>query len=265
MIRAGVCGIGGKMGMAILNVLLEKGHSLGAAFEIETYPFLGSDAGAVVLKRDLNVNINPININDMSGIDGVIDFSNPKASLKLVDIMKEIKKPLVIGTTGFSDKEKKEIVEASKYIPLLISPNMSIGVNLLFKLVELSSKVLGNDFDIEVFEAHHREKIDAPSGTAKKILDIIKNSVPGLKKAGLMYDRTGIKARRSKNEIGVQVLRGGDIVGEHIVYFAGLGERIELSHKASSRNIFARGAVAALEYLVSMKPGLYEMSDVLGL
>ncbi len=265
MIRVGVCGIGGRMGAAILNVLLEKGHSLGAAFEIESYPYIGSDAGSVLLKKDLNVTINPINNSNIANIDGFIDFSNPKASLKLIDVMKEIKKPLVIGTTGFTDKEKKKIIGTSNYIPLLFSPNMSIGVNLLFKLVELSSKALGDDFDIEVFEAHHRDKIDAPSGTAKKILDIIKNAVPGLKKSNLIYDRTGIKVKRSRKEIGVQVLRGGDIVGEHTVFFAGLGERIELTHKASSRNIFARGAVAALEYLVSREPGLYDMSDVLGL
>ncbi|MBN2403275.1 MAG: 4-hydroxy-tetrahydrodipicolinate reductase [Spirochaetes bacterium] len=266
MLKIGVCGIGGKMGRAVLNALMDRGHSLGAAFETESYPHLGKDAGSLAMKGDLRVKINPINNDDLAGIDGVIDFSNPKASLKLLDIMKDIKKPFVIGTTGFTDEEKKKISDASKFLPVLFSPNMSLGVNLLFKLTELASKVLANDFDIEVFEAHHKLKLDAPSGTAKKLLDIIQNTSSKLNNAPLVYDRTEKNEQRSSKEIGVQVLRGGDIVGEHTVYFVGMGERIELTHKATSRDIFARGALTAMEFLASGKgPGLYDMNDVLGL
>jgi 4-hydroxy-tetrahydrodipicolinate reductase len=266
MLKVGICGIGGKMGRAVLDALLEKGYTLGAAFEMETYPNLGTDAGSLAMKGDLNIKINPINKNDLLKIDGVIDFSNPKASLKLLDLMKDIKKPVVIGTTGFSDEEKTKIKEASSNIPVVFSPNMSLGVNLLFKLTEMASKVLGNDFDIEVFEAHHKFKLDAPSGTAKKLLDVIKSTVSKLGNAQLVYDRTKKNEPRGNKEIGVQVLRGGDIVGEHTVYFAGIGERVELTHRATSRETFARGAMKALEFLTSgKKPGLYDMNDVLGL
>jgi 4-hydroxy-tetrahydrodipicolinate reductase len=265
MLRAGICGAGGRMGKMVMNVLLERGHRIGAAFEAESAPDIGKDAGTVIYKQNLNVTINPINKNDIVNVDGFIDFSTPKSLLKLLGIIKDVKKPLVIGTTGFTDKEIKRISDASKYIPLLFSPNMSVGVNLLFRLTEIASELLGKDYDIDVFEAHHRFKVDAPSGTAKRLLEIIKDKAPALKKASLMYDRTKKSSKRSSKEIGVQVLRGGDIVGDHTVYFAGIGERIELTHRASSREIFAKGAVVGLEYLISRKPGLYDMSDVLGL
>jgi len=265
MLKIGICGIGGKMGKTILEVLLSRGHSLGAAFEIEAYPGFGSDAGIASARGDLNVAINKINKDDLRKVDGVIDFSNPKATLELLEMLNDLKKPLVIGTTGFTEEDKKKIKEASKIMPVLFSPNMSLGVNLLFKLTETASKVLGNDFDIELFEAHHRFKTDAPSGTAKKLLEIIKDSVSNLQDAPLVYDRTKKNEKRTNKEIGVQVMRGGDIVGEHTVYFAGTGERLELTHKASSRETFARGAVAALEFLSSKGPGLYDMNDVLGL
>jgi 4-hydroxy-tetrahydrodipicolinate reductase len=265
MSKIGINGIGGKMGKAILNVLLERGHVLGAAFENDTYPDIGKDAGLLIARASLNVKINSINKNDLKSADGIIDFTSPRATLKLLDLVKELKKPIVIGTTGFTDEEKKKIQEASEIVPVLFSPNMSLGVNLLFKLTEMATKVLAADFDIEVFEAHHRMKVDAPSGTAKKLLEIIKSAVPVLNKSPLVYDRSTKTEKRTDKEIGVQVMRGGDIVGEHTVYFAGIGERIELTHRATSRDTFARGAVAALEFLLSKKPGLYDMNDVLGL
>ena len=266
MLNIGICGIGGKMGKTILNILIEKGHKLGAAFEYESYPDLGKDAGRLINGDDFNVKINKLNKEDIAGIDGVIDFSNPKATLKLLDMLIDAKKPVVIGTTGFTDDEKNKIYDASKFIPVLFSPNMSLGVNLLFKLTEIASKVLANDFDVEVFEAHHKLKLDAPSGTAKKLLNVITNATENMNNAPLVYDRSTKNENRSKNEIGVQVMRGGDIVGEHTVYFAGLGERIELTHRATSRDIFARGAVKALEFLASGKlPGLYDMNNVLGI
>jgi len=265
MINAGICGIGGRMGQAILRLLLEKGHSLGAAFEFSSYTYIGKDAGTVIHGNDLNVTINPINKDDVSNVDGVIDFSNTKAGLELLEIMKEVKKPLVTGTTGFTDDEKKKFTDAAKIIPIILSPNMSLGVNLLFKMTEIASRLLAGDFDVELFEAHHRNKLDAPSGTAKKLLEIIRENGPGLKDASLVYDRSSKNQKRSDKEIGVQVLRGGDIVGEHTVFFTGTGERLELSHKASNREIFSMGAVMALEYLVTKEPGFYNMFDVLGI
>jgi 4-hydroxy-tetrahydrodipicolinate reductase len=263
MLKIGINGIGGKMGKTILNILLEKGHSLAAAFENDTYPDVGKDAG-ICVSKNLGIIINLINKNDLNSADGIIDFSSPKATLKLLEVIKEIKKPIVIGTTGFTEEEKKQIQKTSEHAPVLFSPNMSLGVNLLFKLTEIAAKVLANDFDIEVFEAHHRFKVDAPSGTAKKLLEVIK-SVSSLEKSPLVYDRSLKNEKRSSREIGVQVMRGGDIVGEHTVYFAGIGERVELTHRASSRETFARGAVTAMEFLASANPGLYDMNDVLGL
>ncbi len=265
MIKAGVCGAAGKMGKMVISALLEKGHSIGAAFESENHPEIGQDAGSNVLKGKLNVEISSINKDNIKNIEGIIDFSNPKATLKLLEILKEIKKPVVIGTTGFAENEIKKIEEASEIIPVMFSPNMSLGVNALFKLTEIAAGILNKGYDIEVFEAHHRQKLDAPSGTAKKLLEILKAKLPGLKKDCEVYDRSIKKEKRSDNEVGVQVLRGGDIVGEHTVYFTGMGERVELTHRAWNRETFARGAVAALEFLVSRKPSLYNMYDVLGL
>lgn len=253
------------MGRAILELLLSKGHTLGAAFETDGYPALGTDAGSLINRGSLGVAIKAMNSDDIRRVDCIIDFSNTKATLKLIYLLKEAKKPVVIGTTGFTDDEKKKIKEAAKDIPVLMSPNMSLGINLLFKLTETAARVLGKDFDIEVFEAHHKQKIDAPSGTAKKLLDIIKDTVSHLNDAPLVYDRSVKNEKRSNKEIGVQVLRGGDIVGEHTVYFVGMGERIELTHRATSREILARGAVSAFEFLASKKPGLYDMNDVLEL
>jgi 4-hydroxy-tetrahydrodipicolinate reductase len=265
MLKIGINGIGGRMGKAILSVLLEKGHLLGAAFENDTYPDMGKDAGSLIAKASLNVKINQINKHDMKSVDGIIDFTSPKATLELLEIAKEIKMPIVIGTTGFTDDEKKKIQEAAEVTPVLFSPNMSLGINLLFKLTDMATKVLANDFDIEVFEAHHKLKVDAPSGTAKKLLEVIKSAIPALNNSPLVYDRSTKTEKRTDKEIGVQVMRGGDIVGEHTIYFAGIGERLELTHRASSRDTFARGAVVAMEFLATRKPGLYDMNDVLGL
>ena len=240
MLKIGICGACGRMGQATLRVLLERGHVLGAAFEAENCPHMGKDAGFLTAVGNLNIAISQINKKDAEMVDGIIDFSLPEASKKLIRIAKEAGKPLVIGTTGFTDSEKKEIEETSKHIPILMSPNMSLGVNLLFKLTEITAGILKNDFDIEIFEAHHRFKKDAPSGTAKRLLEIIKNSSPDLEKAQEKHGRIGDNEARGKNEIGIMSMRGGDIVGDHTVYFAGIGERLELTHRTSGRETLAR-------------------------
>ncbi len=265
MIKIGICGAAGKMGQTILKVLLEKGHSLAAAFDIENCPYIGQDAGTVASQKSQGIIINTINNEDTEKVDGIIDFSLPGSLPDLLKTVLETKKPLVIGTTGLSEKEISEIEKASEEIPIVLSPNMSLGVNLLFKLTELVTRSLNKDFDIEIYEAHHRLKKDAPSGTAKKLLEIVKNSREELNKADEIYDRTPVNDPRGENEIGMMSLRGGDIVGEHTVYFAGIGERLELTHRASSRETFARGAVQAMEFVINKKTGLYNTFDVLGL
>jgi 4-hydroxy-tetrahydrodipicolinate reductase len=194
----------------------------------------------------------------------VIDFSSPSASMSIVSRCSELKKPIVIGTTGFTDEQKKIISEKSEIIPVLHSPNMSTGVNLLFKLTEIAASALDTSYDVEIIEAHHRFKKDAPSGTAKRLVEAARK-MKGLENAREVTGREGITGERSDKEIGVFAIRGGDIVGEHTVFFTSLGERIELTHKASSRDILAKGAVKGAEYLLGKKPGLYNMFDVLGL
>jgi len=259
-----VCGICGRMGRSVLNVLLERGHTLAGAFDSEGAAGFGSDAGLIVHGGKLGVAVSAIDENVIARSDGAIDFSTPAATKKLVEASRKQKKPLVVGTTGFSPDEKKSITDAAREIPLLFSPNMSLGVNLLFKLTEIAARALPGGYDVEIFEAHHRLKKDAPSGTARQLLEIVKTGKADLKSAREIYGRVGITGERTNNEIGVFAMRGGDIVGEHTVYFSGIGERIELTHRASSRETLAKGAVAAMEFLQSRPAGFYTMYDVLG-
>lgn len=263
--KIGVCGISGRMGRAVYRNLLERGHLLGAAFEAESSPCIGTEAGALIGQPGLSVTVGPIGEGGLGAVEGIIDFSSPEATLKLLPVARKMKKALVIGTTGFTPEGRGRIEEASREVPVLFSPNMSVGVNLLFKLTEMASRVLEKGYDVEIFEAHHRFKKDAPSGTAKRLIEAVKSSAPALRGATEITGRDGITGERGDDEIGVMVLRGGDIVGEHTVYFVGMGERIELTHRASSRDTLAIGAVRGMEFLAGKKPGLYTMFDVLGL
>ncbi len=260
----GICGIDGRMGVAILRNALERGHDLCGAFTQKSSPFTGKPAGILVGSDKISTPIGPISGDVIRGCDILIDFSAPVASMELVNLAESCLKPLVIGTTGFTEEQKNRIAEAARSIPLILSPNMSMGVNLLFKLTEIASKALNSDYDVEVFEAHHRFKKDAPSGTAKRLVEIIHNNFPGLEDAPEHNGREGITGERTNHEIGVHAVRAGDIVGEHTVYFATVGERIELTHRASSRETLARGSVLAAEYLIKCSPGSYTMFDVLG-
>ncbi len=265
MLTVGICGACGRMGGAVLRELYSRGHRLGAAFDAPTSKFFGSDAAEVVNMEPLGVVIGSMGEGAFRGLDGVIDFSSPAASLRCVEEARTVGKPLVIGTTGFSAEQLSAVEAAGADIPLLVSPNMSMGVNLLFRLAELAAGTLGEGFDVEVFEAHHRFKKDAPSGTARRLIEIVKSSSKRLSPAAEAYDRSRTMAERGDREIGVMTLRGGDIVGEHTLYFVGMGERLELTHRATSRDILSRGAVRALEFLIGKKPGLYSMFDVLGI
>jgi 4-hydroxy-tetrahydrodipicolinate reductase len=195
----------------------------------------------------------------------IIDFTSPEAGLSLLDAVEGKQVKLVIGTTGFDAAANKRIRRASEKVPVVVSPNMSLGVNLLFALTEFAAKKLGPGFDIEIIEAHHRFKKDSPSGTARALGEIAASAMGMAYKEAVRNGRSGMTGGRTNREIGMHAVRGGDIVGDHTVLFAGLGERLELRHVAQSRAMFARGAVIAAKWLVAQKPGLYTMRDVLGL
>lgn len=268
MIKAVVTGAAGRMGSRIINVLsTSEGIRLGGAVERKGHSLLGQDAcgpaglpaGGVltVITDDLAA--------ALKAGDVLIDFTFPEASLEHIRVGSDLGKPLVIGSTGFSKEQLEEISKYVQKVPCVLSPNMSIGVNLCFKILGEVAKTIGEDYDMEIVEAHHRMKKDAPSGTAMKMAQVIAQAVNrNLDEVGV-YARKGMIGERSKKEIGIQTLRAGDIVGEHTVMFAGKGERIEITHRAHSRDTFAAGAIRAAKWVVGKKPGLYDMQDVLGL
>ncbi len=260
----GIYGIGGRMGSAILRIATERGHRLAAAFDAEGSPMIGRNAKEIINSPLADCTVSVINKGDLEKVDGIIDFSLPAASMKLAGVLSEMGKPVVVGTTGLTDAQVAGIKELSSRMPVIQSPNMSLGVNLLFKLTEIASAALTTDYDVEIFEAHHRFKKDAPSGTAKRLLEIVKQNMKGLENAADINGREGISGERTNNEIGMHAMRGGNIIGEHTVFYTGLDDRLELTHRAASRDVFARGAVSALEYLVTAGPGYYTMYDVLG-
>ncbi len=263
--KMAISGICGRMGRAILRIGLERGHTLGAAVDSEAAPDFGRDAGGLVGAPPLGVNVGAADERALAACDAIVDFSTVEGAMRVLAVALAAGRPLVIGTTGFSAAQRKEIDAAGARIPLLFSPNMSVGVNLLFHLAAAAARAVPPGYDVEVFEAHHRHKKDAPSGTALRLIDILKENSPSLASARQVHGRSGVTGERASDEIGVMVMRGGDIVGEHTVYFVGQGERIELTHRATNRDTLASGAVTALEFISRKEPGLYTMKDVLGL
>ncbi len=266
MIKIAVCGAAGRMGQRIINSVVEaEGAELSGALERPGHPLVGQDAGliagcgalGVLLSDDLNAVI--------GACDALIDFTSPKVSLKNLEACSLQKKSIVIGSTGFTPEERALAVELAKNIPVVIAPNMSVGVNVCFKILKDIAKTLGDDFDVEIVEAHHRLKKDAPSGTAVRMGEVVAEALGRDYNKVANCHREGITGERTREEIGMQTIRGGDIIGEHTVYFIGMGERIELSHRAMTRDMFSRGSVRAAKWVVSQKPGLYDMQDVLGL
>lgn len=252
-ISIALCGFLGRMGNSIIDVSKSFNN-----LEIKA----GTDKKEL-LDKDYNIKVSS-NLEDIINIvDVVIEFTgNVETAIKNTKICASYKKPIVIGTTGFSEDEINIIKEYSKAIPIVFSPNMSIGVNVLFKLLEIATSVLNNKgYDIEIMEIHHKFKKDAPSGTAVRLLDIIKSQKQDTKE---VYGRKGLSLRE-ENDIGVFALRGGDVVGEHKVYFLGMGERLELCHIATDRKIFAKGALEAAIWIHDKPSGFYSMFDVLGL
>ena len=243
MTRIAINGSKGKMGQALIEAINSSSQS---------------DFGAGFDKGD---NL----IDSISNFEVLIDFSRPEASLNAIAVCKDAGKAMVIGTTGFTDSELELIGQASKEIPIVFAPNMSVGVNLTLKILETSAKVIGPDSSIEIIEAHHRYKVDSPSGTALKMGEVIANALGRDLSECAIYGREGIEEPRDMNTIGFSSIRGGDVVGEHTVAFFMDGERVEITHKASSRMIYANGAVRAANWLSDKSSGLYSMQDVLEL
>jgi len=259
MLNIIVCGALGRMGKEItLKICQAKGMKLIGAIEARHHPSLGKEIEkGIKVIPDLEKAIRPDAV--------IIDFTTPQATLEHLEVAKSKRVSMVIGTTGFKGEQYEKIKEASRSIPLVLSPNMSVGINLFYKIVEETARVLGEDFDAEIIEIHHRNKADAPSGTAKKFAQIIaRTKEADLTKVGV-YGRKGAREIRSRDEIGIHAVRGGSVIGDHMVLFAGPGERLEIIHRAESRAIFARGAILAANFIVDKEKGLYDLQDVLGL
>ena len=266
MIRIGVAGAAGKMGSRITALSREyEGLRLSGAFEKKGHAEIGKDIGILTGAGEMGVLLSGGIEEIIDKVDLIIDFTSIESTKENLKTASAKGRAMVIGTTGFSKDDLKEIGSLTRNIPCVLASNMSLGVNLLLKVLQDIARVLGDDYDIEIVEAHHRLKKDAPSGTALKMAQVIADAVDRNLDEVAVYSRKGIIGQRTKKEIGIQTVRAGDIVGEHTVYFGGLGERIEITHKASSRDTFARGALKAALWLMGKPAGLYDMQDVLGL
>lgn len=256
--RVAIAGAGGRMGQALVEAL--RGHrelQLGAALEIADSPLLGKETSGIKIGADVGA--------ALAAADVLIDFTRPEGALGNLRACRERGKAMVIGTTGFSAAQKQEIEQAAKAVPIVMAANFAVGVNALYKLAETAARILGEGYDVEIIEAHHRQKVDAPSGTALQLGDVVAKALHRNLSQVERHGRHGEPGARPAGEIGFHAVRGGDIVGEHTVLFAGTGERIELTVRSQSRATYAAGALRAARWLSGRKPGLYDMQDVLGL
>ncbi|WP_342620393.1 4-hydroxy-tetrahydrodipicolinate reductase [Rhodoferax sp. GW822-FHT02A01] len=263
--RIAVAGASGRMGQMLVDAVRAADDcTLTGALDIASSPAIGKDAGSfsgqptgVLITSDLRAGL--------ANSQVLIDFTRPEGTLEHVRVCRELGVSMVIGTTGFTEAQKAEIDAASKDIAIMMAPNMSVGVNVTLKLLEMAAKVLSTGYDIEIVEAHHRYKVDAPSGTALKMGEVIAGALGRDLKDCAVYAREGVTGERDPSSIGFATIRGGDIVGDHTVLFAGIGERIEISHKSSSRVTYAQGSLRAVRFLAGRKSGMFDMFDVLGL
>jgi 4-hydroxy-tetrahydrodipicolinate reductase len=266
LVRVAITGAAGRMGRCLVEACHHTpGVALTVAVERPGSPFLGKDAGELA-----GVGANQVMIGDdlaaqTERFDVLIDFTRPEASLQNLTTCRKTGKRMVIGTTGFTSGQRDVLNKAGDDIALVVAPNMSVGVNLCFKLLETAAKVLGEDVDIEIVEAHHRHKVDAPSGTALRMGEVVAKALGRDLKDCAVYGREGNTGERDRKTIGFATVRAGDIVGDHTVMFAGIGERVEITHKASSRMTFANGAMRAAQWVAGRQRGLFDMQDVLGL
>lgn len=257
--RVVVAGAGGRMGQMLVQAVLEaEDLRLHGALDVAGSPSIGREAAAgCVIAADVP--------QTLRGADVLIDFTRPEGTLAHLAACRAQGVQLVIGTTGFSEAQKLQIVEAARDIAIVMAPNMSVGVNVTLRLLQMAARALSNGYDIEIIEAHHRHKVDAPSGTALKMGEVIAEALGRDLKDCAVYERHGHTGERDPSTIGFATVRGGDIVGDHTVLFAGTGERIEVSHKSSSRQTYAQGSLRAARFLAGQSRGLHDMFDVLGL
>jgi 4-hydroxy-tetrahydrodipicolinate reductase len=264
-VRVAIAGAGGRMGRALLDAATStEGVALGAALDMQGTPWAGRDAA------DLCANARGITVETdvaaaLRAADVLVDFTRPEGTLAHVRACRAARRAMVIGTTGFAPAGLDEIRAAAREIAIVMAPNMSIGVNVMMRLVETAARALGPDYDAEVFEIHHKMKVDAPSGTALKLGEVAAKARGASLERDGVFARHGTTGERKAGAIGFSVARGGDVVGDHTVYFAGPGERVEITHRASSRATYAQGAMRAAKFLAGKTPGLYDMNDVLGL
>jgi len=263
--RVAIAGASGRMGRTLIEATLNASDmQLAAALEVSGAPVLGSDAGET-LGRQTGIAIAAEVDAAVSACDCLIDFTRPDGSMAHAEACAKQGKAVVIGTTGFNARQRERIGELARRIPIAMAPNFAVGVNVLFKLVEVAARALGDEFDVEIIEAHHRHKVDAPSGTALRIGEIAASALGRDLARTAVHGRAGDTGERPRAAIGFHAVRGGDIVGEHTVMFAGTGERIELVVRSASRMTYASGALRAARFLQGRPPGLYDMQDVLGL
>jgi 4-hydroxy-tetrahydrodipicolinate reductase len=267
MLRTVITGVSGRMGSTLLRLARgSPGLSVVGATARPGSAAVGQDAGhAARLSDPLGLAVvDSLGRAIDAGAQVVIDFTHAQASVEHARLCAARGVPMVIGSTGFTPESRAEVAVAAQAIPVVLAPNTSVGVNVVIQVAAELARVLGEGFDVEVLEAHHRMKKDAPSGTALRLAEVLAGAL-GRTREELVFAREGEVGARTQKEIGVQALRGGDVVGEHTVYFFGEGERVELTHRATSRDQFAKGALRAANWVVAQRPGLYDMADVLGL
>jgi len=266
MIKVAVTGAAGRMGGRIITLVSEaEGLEVAGAVEMTGHARLGDDAGYLAGCGNLGIKITDSLEQALVGADVLIDFTWPEVTLANAATCARLGKAVVVGTTGLNLEQREALSRVAESVPVVFAPNMSVGVNVCFKLLKDMARTLGEGFDVEIVELHHNKKKDSPSGTAVRMGEIVAEALERDYNQVANYHREGMCGERTREEIGMQTVRGGDIVGEHTVYFIGMGERIELTHRAMSRDMFARGAVRAAGWLGGKQAGLYDMQDVLGL
>ena len=265
-IRLAVNGAAGRMGRQLLSAIIDRDDALlSGACDAPDQPFIGMDASLLTGTESLQVQITDSVTALIDSTDVIIDFTAPDVSLSLLRALSNTRTAAVIGTTGFNPEQLDELQALAQDVPVVFAPNYSVGVTVTLDLLKHAAKALGDDYDVEIIEAHHRHKIDAPSGTAVKMGAVVASALNRDLESCAIYGRQGITGARDKHTIGFETIRAGDIIGEHTVLFAGNGERVEITHRATDRMTFARGAVHAAIWLSSRAPGLYDMTDVLGM
>ncbi|WP_165856003.1 4-hydroxy-tetrahydrodipicolinate reductase [Marinobacter sp. JSM 1782161] len=264
--KVAIIGAAGRMGKVLIEAVDEaEGLELGAAIVDPTSSLVGADAGEVAGIGRNGVALASSLADVRDAFDLLVDFTFPDLTLDNARFCNEHGKMMVIGTTGMTEAERAELAQAADAIPVVFAPNMSVGVNVVLNLLRTAAQALGDDYDVEIIEAHHRHKKDSPSGTAVRMGEVVADALGRDLKECAVYGREGFVGERPRHEIGFETIRGGDVVGDHTVLFAGIGERVEVTHKASSRMTFAKGAVRAAQWLQDRPAGLYDMQDVLGL